>query len=41
LDDAGTGILDNLAADDYVGIKIHLGDNAHDFAALGVRFKYT
>lgn len=41
LDDAVNGILDDLAADDYVGIKITLGDAGDDFFALGVRFKYT
>jgi len=41
LDDAVTGILSALAADDYVGIKITLGDAGDDFHALGVRFKYT
>jgi len=41
LDDATNGILDDLAADDYVGIKITLKDAGHDFHALGVRFKYS
>lgn len=41
LDDAVNGILDALAADDYVGIKIKLADAGDDFHALGVRFKYT
>lgn len=41
LDDAVNGILDNLAADDYVGIKLTQKDAAHDVRVLGVRFKYT
>lgn len=28
-------------ADDYVGIKLSMMDNAHDTFVLGVRFKYT
>ena len=34
-------ILTSLAAGDYVGVDIELGDAAHDVDVLGVMFKYT
>lgn len=36
-----SGALANLAADDYVGIKIQNADGNSDFNALGVRFRYS
>tara|TARA_Y100000310_G_scaffold84594_1_gene81490 strand:- start:5135 stop:5569 length:435 start_codon:yes stop_codon:yes gene_type:complete len=36
-----SGILSALAANDFVGIKFVMQDNAHDAKVLGVRFRYA
>lgn len=36
-----SGILSSLLADDYVGIEIKLATAAHNFYAVGVRFRYS
>lgn len=36
-----SGILSSLAAEDYVGIKLTLSNNSHDFVAIGFRLRYS